>query len=77
MGWEVQWSQGQIRLQDHQGDVWQPNPEYGVGLLRLMLEEARVQLLWKKAAEHRHGRGMEDGLDLTLTTKHYNWYIKQ
>eukprot|EP00973_Karenia_brevis_P008148 1103218-Karenia_brevis.AAC.1 len=77
MGWEVQWSQGQIRLKDHQGDVWQPNPEYGVGLLRLMLEEARIQLLWRKAAEYRHGRGMEDGLDLTLTTKHDNWYIKQ
>eukprot|EP00973_Karenia_brevis_P015399 2106131-Karenia_brevis.AAC.1 len=42
-----------------------------------MLEEARANLLWKKAAEHRHGRGMENGLDLTLTTKHYNWYIKQ
>eukprot|EP00973_Karenia_brevis_P050108 6954302-Karenia_brevis.AAC.1 len=21
--------------------------------------------------------GMENGLDLTLTTKHYNWYVKQ
>eukprot|EP00973_Karenia_brevis_P065187 9051055-Karenia_brevis.AAC.1 len=21
--------------------------------------------------------GMESGLDLTLTTKHYNWYIKK
>eukprot|EP00973_Karenia_brevis_P032241 4444300-Karenia_brevis.AAC.1 len=20
---------------------------------------------------------MEDGLDLTLTTKHFNWYVKQ
>eukprot|EP00973_Karenia_brevis_P046973 6517119-Karenia_brevis.AAC.1 len=58
MGWEVRWSQGQLRLKDYQGDVWQPNPQYG-------------------AAEHRHGRGVEDGLDLTLTTKHHNWYIKQ
>eukprot|EP00973_Karenia_brevis_P037828 5218005-Karenia_brevis.AAC.1 len=41
-----------------------------------MLEEARIQLLWRKATEHRHGKGMEDGRDLTLTTKHYNWYIK-
>eukprot|EP00973_Karenia_brevis_P093075 12415529-Karenia_brevis.AAC.1 len=42
-----------------------------------MLEEARIQLLWTKAAQHRQGAGMEHGLDLTLTTKDYNWYIKQ
>eukprot|EP00973_Karenia_brevis_P016314 2234407-Karenia_brevis.AAC.1 len=72
MGWEIQWWQGQIRLKDHRGDVWKPNPQYGMGLLRQMLEEATVQLLWTKAAEHRHGGGMEQGLNLTLTTKHYN-----
>eukprot|EP00973_Karenia_brevis_P020803 2858860-Karenia_brevis.AAC.1 len=27
MGWEVQWPQGHLRLKDHQGDVWQPNPQ--------------------------------------------------
>eukprot|EP00973_Karenia_brevis_P016691 2286149-Karenia_brevis.AAC.1 len=42
-----------------------------------MLEEARIQHLWTIAAQHRHGSGMEHGLDLTLTTKHYNDYIKQ
>eukprot|EP00973_Karenia_brevis_P083433 11573059-Karenia_brevis.AAC.1 len=73
----MQWYQGQLRLKDHMGDIWQPIPQYGMGLLRRMLEEARVQLLWKKAAEHRHAGGMENGLDLILTTKHYNWYIKQ
>eukprot|EP00973_Karenia_brevis_P021062 2896358-Karenia_brevis.AAC.1 len=26
---------------------------------------------------HRHGSGMEQGLVLTVTTKHYNCYIKQ
>eukprot|EP00973_Karenia_brevis_P033813 4665377-Karenia_brevis.AAC.1 len=26
---------------------------------------------------HRHGFGMEQGLDLTVKTKHYNWHIKQ
>eukprot|EP00973_Karenia_brevis_P046820 6496507-Karenia_brevis.AAC.1 len=34
MEWEVQFSQGQIRLKDDKGDVWQPNPQYGMGLLR-------------------------------------------
>eukprot|EP00973_Karenia_brevis_P063322 8802617-Karenia_brevis.AAC.1 len=42
-----------------------------------MLEEARIQILWTQAAMHRHGSGMEQGQDLTVTTKHYNWYIKQ
>eukprot|EP00973_Karenia_brevis_P069939 9725269-Karenia_brevis.AAC.1 len=59
-------------LKDQQGDVWKPNPDYGMGLLRSMLGEFRVQVLWAKAAMHRHGTGMEHGLDLTVTTKHYN-----
>eukprot|EP00973_Karenia_brevis_P070797 9840928-Karenia_brevis.AAC.1 len=42
-----------------------------------MLEEARISLLWAEAAKHRHGSGMEHGLDLTVTNKHYDWYIKQ
>eukprot|EP00973_Karenia_brevis_P023488 3233556-Karenia_brevis.AAC.1 len=42
-----------------------------------MLEESRVQVLWAKAAMHRYGTGMEQGLHLTVTTKHYSWYIKQ
>eukprot|EP00973_Karenia_brevis_P021397 2941445-Karenia_brevis.AAC.1 len=41
-----------------------------------MLEEARETLLWQKAALHRHGEGMEGGIDMTLVSKHYNWYIK-
>eukprot|EP00973_Karenia_brevis_P004973 685263-Karenia_brevis.AAC.1 len=32
--------------------------------------------MWETAAQHRHGVGMEQGLDLTLTTEHYNGYIK-
>eukprot|EP00973_Karenia_brevis_P041811 5788475-Karenia_brevis.AAC.1 len=42
-----------------------------------MLEEARINLLWAQASQHRHGSGMEHGVDLTVTNKHYNWYIKQ
>eukprot|EP00973_Karenia_brevis_P051622 7168930-Karenia_brevis.AAC.1 len=42
-----------------------------------MLEESRMKILWTQAAMHRHGSGMEHGLDLTVTTKHYNWCIKQ
>eukprot|EP00973_Karenia_brevis_P041319 5718737-Karenia_brevis.AAC.1 len=77
MGWKVQWPTGVLRFKVHNGDVWQPNPAYGFGLMRQMLEEARLQILWTEETQHRHGAGMEQGLDLTITTKHYKWYIKQ
>eukprot|EP00973_Karenia_brevis_P093778 12419026-Karenia_brevis.AAC.1 len=41
-----------------------------------MLEEAGETLLWQKAALHRHWGGMEGGVDMTLVSKHDNWYIK-
>eukprot|EP00973_Karenia_brevis_P011288 1527842-Karenia_brevis.AAC.1 len=44
MGREMQWYQGQLRLKDQVEDTWQPNPQYGVGLLRSMLEGAREKL---------------------------------
>eukprot|EP00973_Karenia_brevis_P075423 10475972-Karenia_brevis.AAC.1 len=36
-----------------------------------------MEILWKQAASHRRGAGMEMGLDLTITSKHYKWYFKQ
>eukprot|EP00973_Karenia_brevis_P046002 6372081-Karenia_brevis.AAC.1 len=47
MGWQARWHQGKLRLKDHHGDVWQPKPQYGMGLLKQMLEEARMQKLWE------------------------------
>eukprot|EP00973_Karenia_brevis_P052340 7273847-Karenia_brevis.AAC.1 len=44
MNWDLQFDQGRIRLKDHNGDIWQPNAQYGVGLLRIMLEGARETL---------------------------------
>eukprot|EP00973_Karenia_brevis_P068871 9574951-Karenia_brevis.AAC.1 len=57
MNWDLQFDQGRIMLKDHMGDIWQPNPQYGVGLFRIMLEGARETHLWQKAALHRHGEG--------------------
>eukprot|EP00973_Karenia_brevis_P019529 2678925-Karenia_brevis.AAC.1 len=59
MGWQTQWSDGTLMLEDQDGDVWRPNPDYGMGLLRSMLEESRIRVLWAKASMHRHGTGME------------------
>eukprot|EP00973_Karenia_brevis_P048011 6662537-Karenia_brevis.AAC.1 len=72
IGWEIQVTQGQVRLRDNNGDIWQPIPQYGLGLLKNMLEEARETLLWQRAALHRHEGGMERGVDMTLVSKHYN-----
>eukprot|EP00973_Karenia_brevis_P004472 612712-Karenia_brevis.AAC.1 len=30
MGWEIQFAQGQVRLKDDKGHIWQPNPHYGM-----------------------------------------------
>eukprot|EP00973_Karenia_brevis_P003868 533403-Karenia_brevis.AAC.1 len=72
MGWMAQFNAGAFLPKDTAGDIWKPDPPHGMGILRQMLEEARIQILWAKAAEHRHGIGMEHGLDLAITTRHYN-----
>eukprot|EP00973_Karenia_brevis_P089111 12357934-Karenia_brevis.AAC.1 len=76
-GWKAHWSESTLLLKENVGDLWKPNPAYGMGFSRQMLEEARIQILWTQAAMHRHGAGMEQGLFLTIATEHYNWYIKQ
>eukprot|EP00973_Karenia_brevis_P013811 1874116-Karenia_brevis.AAC.1 len=50
MGWEMQWCQGLLRLKNQKGDIWQPNPQYGMGLSRQMLEEARENLVMGKGS---------------------------
>eukprot|EP00973_Karenia_brevis_P077298 10737233-Karenia_brevis.AAC.1 len=65
MGWQTQWSKGTLLFKDQEGDVWKPNVNYGMGLLRSMLEESRIKILWAQASMHKHGTGMEHGLDLT------------
>eukprot|EP00973_Karenia_brevis_P025708 3546333-Karenia_brevis.AAC.1 len=72
MGWQTQWSNGSLMLKDQDGDAWKPNPDYGMGMVRSMFEQARINLLWAQASKHRHGSGMEHGLDLTVTNEYYN-----
>eukprot|EP00973_Karenia_brevis_P048804 6769305-Karenia_brevis.AAC.1 len=42
-----------------------------------MIEGAGIKLVWAEASNYRHGTSMENGLDLSVTQTHYNWYIKQ
>eukprot|EP00973_Karenia_brevis_P051920 7211777-Karenia_brevis.AAC.1 len=53
-----------------------PIPNTGLASSGSCLRGAREKLLWQKAAQHRHGAGMEGGIDMKLVSKHYNWYIK-
>eukprot|EP00973_Karenia_brevis_P030852 4255023-Karenia_brevis.AAC.1 len=48
MSWQARWCRGTSQLRDN-GDVRQPNPEYGMGMPRQMLEEARISVLWAEA----------------------------
>ena len=41
------------------------------------MDKRRVQLLWAQAAQHRHGQGMEDGVDTTVIRKHYCVLVKK
>eukprot|EP00973_Karenia_brevis_P021454 2949008-Karenia_brevis.AAC.1 len=31
--WQVRWCRGTLQPRDHENQMWQPNPEYGVGML--------------------------------------------
>eukprot|EP00973_Karenia_brevis_P081921 11358200-Karenia_brevis.AAC.1 len=31
MQWQIRWCSGTLQLRDHESQVWQPNPEYGMG----------------------------------------------
>ena len=41
------------------------------------MHRRRIEMLWAKAAKHRHGQGMEQGVDLTVIRKHYCVLIKR
>ena len=41
------------------------------------MDRRRVKLLWEKASQHRHGQGMEDGVDTSVIRKHYCVLIKK
>eukprot|EP00973_Karenia_brevis_P027286 3761919-Karenia_brevis.AAC.1 len=56
-GRKAQWSESTLLLKANVGDVWKLDPAYGMGFVRQMLEEARIQILWTQAAMHRHGAG--------------------
>eukprot|EP00973_Karenia_brevis_P057769 8036103-Karenia_brevis.AAC.1 len=77
MQWQARWYNGTLQLRNHEGHIWQPNPAHDMGILRSMLEDARMGHMWLTASHHRHGEGIEHGLDLTVSQKRYNWYINQ
>eukprot|EP00973_Karenia_brevis_P007645 1038524-Karenia_brevis.AAC.1 len=54
MGWKAPWSKGSLLLKDNEGAVWKSYPEYGIGMIRHMLEEDRIKRFWAQASLHRH-----------------------
>ena len=49
---------------DHNNEVWRLDLDAPLAPLRRALSARLFQLTWVKAAEHRNGRGLEDGPDL-------------
>ena len=41
------------------------------------LTEERSKQLWEEASKHRGGGGMEHGVDMTVSNKHYNRLVKE
>eukprot|EP00973_Karenia_brevis_P036498 5033069-Karenia_brevis.AAC.1 len=65
MQWQERWCSGIPRFRDQEGQMWRPNPAYGMGVLRSMIGEVKIGQMWLTASQHRHSEGMEHGLDLS------------
>ena len=41
------------------------------------MDKRRIEMLWAKASQHRWGKGMEQGVDLSVIRRHYCVLIKR
>jgi len=60
---------------NHKMEAWACTPgTSGIPIIREMTEHLKT-LMWKRAADHRNGKGLELGGDLTVAEKHMK-YLK-
>ena len=67
----------QLSVHAHNGEQWRSEPGSGWVDIQRAMDHRRVQMLWARAAQHRHGQGMEDGVDTSVIRKHYCVLIKK
>eukprot|EP00973_Karenia_brevis_P048939 6787627-Karenia_brevis.AAC.1 len=56
---------------DPQGDTWEYKSGGPVGAFMVELQQSLLTKMWEAAAGHRHGQGMELGVDCTGISKQY------
>ena len=81
IGWQADFQEGEeeelIGLIDQEGNQWRFNHEISWHDYEEQVNEEREKQLWKKASAHRGVQGMEQGIDLTVSTRHYNRLVKE
>ena len=80
VGWHLSFGTGltrRLQVHSHQGEQWNSAPGAGWIDIQRAMDKRRIQLLWEQAARHRHGQGMEGGVDTTVIRKHYCILIKK
>ena len=80
MGWGLSFGgspEHRLTIHSHHGEQWRSEPGSGWVDIQRAMDDRRVQLLWSAAAAHRHGEGMEQGVDTTVIRKHYCVLVKK
>ena len=80
MGWSLGFGPlptSRLSVFSHTDDQWRSEPGSGWVDIRRNMDKRRIQLLWNQAASHRHGAGMESGVDTTVIRKHYCVLVKK
>ena len=73
MGWMVATNDvGQISgVINNQGESWRPNDAVTWVDFQEELEKTRISNIWQKASEHRGGKNLELGADISVAQRHY------
>ena len=80
MGWAPLFQTDPIQmvgLIDSDGNTWEFNNAITWHDFQETLTEERSKQLWEEASKHRGGGGMERGVDMTVSNKHYNRLVKE
>eukprot|EP00973_Karenia_brevis_P082458 11429735-Karenia_brevis.AAC.1 len=64
MGWRTQWSKGALLLKDQGGDLWKPNSNHGIGLLRSLYAQ-----VWDWDGACKQGKMSQTGALMAVLTE--------
>jgi hypothetical protein len=74
----IQWNPvSPVTWLDRQGDRWEYQPGTSA---KPILDDIKTDIeadLWRKAAQHRNGAGLQEGVDMTVIKKHLKYFKKK